>query len=72
MNALICGMPTLTVNLATIRFPYFVQRHGISIREAMTMVCATSGTSSIVAIAPGEIPPDLSQATWMGQVTPGP
>jgi hypothetical protein len=65
-------MTTMTVDLDAVRFPYFAHSRVISIREAKTVVRATSSSPPVVAIAPGQATPDLSQATWAGQANPGP
>ena len=66
------AMTTMTVNLSAVRFPYFTQNRIVSIRKAKTVVRATSSTSPVVAIGPGQAAPDLSQAIWEGEQTPGP
>lgn len=67
----ISTMTTMTVDLASARFPYFTQGRTVTIQQASTVVRSKSGTPPSVMIAPGQTPSDLTQATWTGQASPG-
>ena len=71
VSSQISAMTTMTVDLASARFPYFTQGRTITILQASTVVRSKSGTPPQVMIAPGQAPPDLTQATWTGQASPG-
>jgi hypothetical protein len=71
VSSQISAMTTMTVDLASARFPYFTQGRTVTIRQASTVVRSKSGTPPPVMIAPGQAPLDLSQATWTGQASPG-
>ena len=68
----VSAMTTINVDLASARFPYFTQGRTVTIRQASTVVRSKSGTPPQVMIAPGQAPPDLTQAVWTGEDNPGP
>jgi Tc toxin complex TcA C-terminal TcB-binding domain/Neuraminidase-like domain/Salmonella virulence plasmid 28.1kDa A protein/Putative peptidoglycan binding domain len=72
VNSTISAMTTMTVDLASVRFPYFTRGRTVTIRQASTVVRWKSGAPPSVMIAPGQAPPDLTQAVWTGQASPGP
>jgi hypothetical protein len=62
---------SLTVDLATTRFPYFSQGRTITIQRASAIVVSTAAVAPRVAIAPGAEPPASSENTWEGEASPG-
>lgn len=72
VSSQISAMTTMTVDLASARFPYFTQGRTVTIQQASTVVRSKSGAPPSVMIAPGQAPPDLTQAIWTGQDNPGP
>ncbi len=63
------GPNVMTVDLATTRFPYFVQGRDISINEAMVFERTSLATQPQIAVTPGLTTPTLAESTWVG---PGP
>ncbi|MGE0211630.1 MAG: neuraminidase-like domain-containing protein [Parvibaculaceae bacterium] len=65
------AMNTATIELGQSRFPYFTQARQITISQARTVVRSRPPGSAVVAIAPGEDPPDVAQPVWTGSTAPG-
>jgi hypothetical protein len=72
VNSQASGMTTITVDLGTTRFPYFVQGRHIVVREAKPLARSKSGAPPQLAIAPGQTPPASGNTQWTGQQDPGP
>jgi len=56
----------MTVDLATRRFPYFVQGRQISITKAKVFERTRSETPPQMAVTPGETAPSLRTSAWFG------
>jgi hypothetical protein len=63
------GPNVITVDLATTRFPYFVQGREININEARAFERTSLVRQPQIAITPGLTAPTLAESTWVG---PGP
>lgn len=63
---------TMTVDLATARFPHFAHSRTITVKMARVIAGTKSSAPVQVAIAPGQATPDLTQSAWTGQGDPGP
>jgi hypothetical protein len=72
VNSQASGMTTITVDLGTMRFPYFAQGRHIVVREARPLGRSKSGAPPQLAIAPGQTPPASGSTHWTGQQDPGP
>ncbi len=62
---------TITVDLATVRFPYFAQSRTITVKTARVVARTKSAAAVQAAIAPGQATSDLTQSAWTGQGAPG-
>lgn len=63
------GPNVMTVDLASTRFPYFVQGREINISEATVFERTSLVRQPQIAITPGLTTPALAESTWVG---PGP